>query len=59
MESCDLVYLIRMFSAGVLRKVEGHFRHVGVCYIPGVSSGTKRLRVVKGRECDVREANIV
>jgi hypothetical protein len=58
-ETHDLVYLIHGCSLPVLlREVEGKLRHVGVCYIPGLS-GVDTFRVLEERESDVRELSLV
>ncbi len=58
-ETDDLVYLIHGCSLPVLlREVEGKLRHVGVCYIPGLS-GVDVFRISKERESDVREIILV
>ncbi|KAK4149546.1 heterokaryon incompatibility protein-domain-containing protein [Chaetomidium leptoderma] len=58
-ETHDLVYLIHGCSLPVLlREVEGKLRHVGVCYIPGLS-GVDVFRILKESESDVRELSLV
>jgi hypothetical protein len=58
-ETHDLVYLIHGCSLPVLlREVKGKLRHVGVCYIPGLS-GFDVFRILKERESDVRELSLV
>ncbi|KXX76899.1 hypothetical protein MMYC01_207505, partial [Madurella mycetomatis] len=58
-EAHDQVYLVHGCSLPVLlREVEGKLRHVGVCYIAGLS-GVDSFRILKERESDVRELNLV
>jgi hypothetical protein len=53
------VYLIHGCSFPVLlREVGGKLRHVGVCYIPGLS-GLDVFRILKERESDMRELSLV
>jgi hypothetical protein len=59
MEKGDMVYLIHGSSFPVLiRQVDDKLCHVGVCYLSGISDAESR-RVLKERECDVRELKLV
>ncbi len=58
-ETGDVVYLIHGCSLPVLlREVEGKLRHVGVCYLPGLSA-VDVLRILEERESDVREISLL